>query len=115
MPLSGVLELLTLFVLRGADTKDEFLTFGSLDDRSVLGEKVASAIDVMRETTGPQVVITRSAYDHLQAIKRMWEKEKGEVSPEESTKILDRLMGALKSMPAVKTEAEIKSVEARKK
>jgi hypothetical protein len=114
MPLSGVLELLTLFVLGGADSTDEALTFGSLEDGSELGEKVAAAVDAMKQTAGPKVVITMDAYKHLQAIKRVWSEE-GNVAPEVSTKILEMLKGALKSMPAVKSEAEMARAAARKK
>lgn len=114
MPLSGVLELLTLFSLKVADSKEDEMTFGALEDGSELAEKVASALDAMKQAQGPQVVITMDAYKHLQAIKRLWSEE-GNVSPEVSTKIMEQIKGALKSMPAVKSEAELQRIEARRK
>jgi hypothetical protein len=114
MPLSGVLELLTLFTLKGADSKEKEMTFGALQDGSVLAEKVARTLEAMKQAQGPQVVITRAAYDHLQAIKRMWKAE-GNASPETSSKILDELEGVLRSMPAVKSETDLERIESRKK
>lgn len=114
MPLSGVLELLTVFTLNAADSKEGEMTFGALEDGSELAEKVASALDAMKQAAGPQVVISMDAYKHLQAIKRLWSEE-GNVSPEVSTKIMEQIKGALKSMPAVKSEAELERIEARKK
>jgi hypothetical protein len=77
-------------------------------------QKVATAVDAMKQMAGPKVVITMDAYKHLQAIKRIW-SEGGNVAPEVSTKILEMLKGALKSMPAVKSEAEMARAAARKK
>lgn len=105
MPLSGVLELLTLFTLKAAETKDEFVSFGSLEDGSRLSERVASGLSALQVANGPQVVISRSAYDQLQAIRREFEEGGGE-GPEASTKILRRIFDQLQSMPAVKSEKE---------
>jgi hypothetical protein len=58
MPLSGVLELLTLFSLNVADSGDEDPSFGSLEDGSELGEKMASGLSAMKSANGPQVEIS---------------------------------------------------------
>ena len=114
MPLSGVLELLTLFMLKGADISEDALTFGALEDGSELAEKVATALDAMEQAQGPQVVITMDVYKHLQAIKRLW-KEEGNVAPEVSTKIMEMIAGAIKSMPSVKSDAELERIASCKK
>lgn len=114
MPLSGVLELLTVFTLNAADSEEGEMNFGTLEDGSELAEKVATALDAMKQAAGPQVVITMDAYKHLQAIKRLW-KEEGNVAPEVSTKIMEMIAGAMKSMPAVKSDAELERIAARKK
>lgn len=114
MPTSGVVSLLTLFALRASESEDSQLTFGSLEDGSELGDKVASGLDAMKQATGPQVVISQSAYNQLQAIRREWEASGGQ-GPEASTKILQKIMDQLQSMPSVKNAKEIARYESRKK
>jgi hypothetical protein len=114
MPLSGVLELLTLFCLSAADSKDADVAFGSLEDGSELGEKVASSLAAMKDASGPQVVISQAAYNELQKIRREYE-ELGGAGPESSTKILEKIFDQLQSMPSMKSEKETKAYETKKK
>jgi hypothetical protein len=114
MPLAGVIELLLVYVMNAADSGDKEMVFGTLDDGSELSDKVAVALEGMKQAAGPQVVITMDAYKHLQAIKRLWVSE-GNVPPEVSTKIMEQIAGAMKAMPAVKSEAELERQAARKK
>jgi len=114
MPLTGVIELLTLFALSAADSEDAELSFGSLEDGSELGDKVASGLAAMRAMSGPQVVISQAAYNELQKIRREYE-EIGGASPETSTKVLQKILDQLQSMPSVKNQKEIARYESRKK
>ena len=113
MPLSGVVELLALFALQAADSDDAELTFGSMEDGSELGDKVASGLSAMKVASGPQVVISKSAYNELQRIRREFE-EQGGASPETSTKVLQRIMDQLQAMPSVKNEKETKVYTTRR-
>jgi hypothetical protein len=112
MPLAGVLELLTLFCLGAADSDSE-PSFGSLEDGSELGDKVASALVAMQSAGGPQVVISQAAFNELQKIRREYE-ELGGASPEASTKVLKKLFDHLQAMPSVKDEKEVARYEKRK-
>ena len=113
MPLSGVIELLALFCLGAADQQKAGDGFGILEDGSELAERVASGLSAMRVTNGPQVVISQSAYNELQKIRREYE-ELGGQGPETSTKILEKLMNQLQAMPGMKNEKEIAKYETTK-
>ena len=114
MPLTGVIELLALFALQAADSDDTELSFGSLEDGSELGDKVASGLAAMKAASGPQVVISQSAYNELQKIRLEYE-ELGGASPETSTKVLQKLFDQLQAMPSVKSQKEVARYESRKK
>ena len=114
MPLSSVLELLTLFTLSGADSTDEQLSFGSLEDGSELGDKIASSLTAMKQAGGEKVVISRTAWNQLQAIRREYEAGGGE-GPEASTKILEKILNQLEAMPSVKNQKEVARYESKKK
>lgn len=114
MPLSSVLELLTLFTLSGADSTDEELSFGSLEDGSELGDKIASSLTAMKQAGGEKVVISRAAWNQLQAIRREYESLGGE-GPEASTKILEKILNQLEAMPSVKNQKEVARYESKKK
>jgi len=105
LPLSGVLELLTLFCLNSAGSEEKDLSFGSLEDGSELAEKVASGLQQLRGASGPLVTISLDAYNQLQKIAREY-REQGGGSPEASTKILERVLSELEAMPGMKTEKE---------
>jgi hypothetical protein len=113
MPLSGVIELLALFCLGAADQQKAGDGFGILEDGSELAERVASGLSAMRDANGPQVVISQSAYNELQKIRREYE-ELGGQGPETSTKILEKLMNQLQAMPGMKNEKEIAKYETTK-
>jgi hypothetical protein len=114
MPLSGVLELLALFCLGAADSDDMEVSCGSLEDGSELGDKVASALSAMKQAAGPQVVISQAAYNQLQQIRREYE-ELGGKGPEESTKVLAKILDQLQAMPSVKNVKEVARYESKKK
>jgi hypothetical protein len=67
----------------------------------------------MRDANGPQVVISQSAYNELQKIRREYE-ELGGQGPETSTKILEKLMNQLEAMPGMKNEKEVAKYETAK-
>lgn len=114
MPLGTVVAILSLFALQAADSEDDTLTFGSLEDGSELADKVATGLSAMKMAGGEQVTISRSAYNQLQAIRREWE-EQGGASPEASTKVLAKIFDQLSAMPSVKSDKEIARYESRKK
>ncbi|MCP9903118.1 hypothetical protein KBY72_13935 [Cyanobium sp. BA5m-21] len=114
MPASGVLELLTLFALQAADSDDDELTFGSLEDGSELGEKVASGLSAMKEASGPQVAISLGAFNELQRIRREYQEAGGTSDAATSTKVLQKIFDQLQAMPSVKDEKETARYEKRK-
>jgi hypothetical protein len=113
MPLSGVLELLTLFCLNVADSGDEDASFGSLEDGSELGEKVASGLSALKSSNGPRVVISMEAFRELQRLARE-AQEGGAEGPRTSTAIVEKLASVLKDMPSAKTEKETRVYRTRR-
>ncbi len=114
MPTEQVIELLLTFVLntKGAG-EDGAMTFGSLEDGSELAEKVASSLEVMNDSVGEEVVITRSAFNELQRLRRlvvatMDESELRNVD----TRLRGSIDAILTAVPGAKTEEEIAKLEA---
>ena len=112
MPLSGVIELLTLYALSTADQKDD-LDFGSFEMGTDLTNKVNTALSALKESSGEQVTISRNAFNELQRIKREFAEAGGEVRNVDSS-ILSSLGELLKSLPSVKSEKEVAKYEATK-
>ena len=112
MPLSGVVELLTLYALSVADLKED-LEFGSFEQESDLTNKVNTALTALKESSGEQVTISRSAFNELQRIKREFAAAGGEVRNVDSS-ILSSLGELLASLPSVKSEKEVAKYEATK-
>lgn len=112
MPVSGVIELLTLYALSTADQKDD-LDFGSFEMGTDLTNKVNTALSALKESSGEQVTISRNAFNELQRIKREFAEAGGEVRNVDSS-ILSSLGELLKSLPSVKSEKEVAKYEASK-
>lgn len=112
MPLSGVVELLTLYALSVADLKDD-LEFGSFEQQTDLTNKVNTALTALKESSGEQVTISRNAFNELQRIKREFAEAGGEVRNVDSS-ILSSLGELLASLPSVKSEKEVAKYEATK-
>jgi|688.fasta_scaffold1032966_1 hypothetical protein len=112
MPVSGVIELLTLYALSTADQKDD-LDFGSFEMGTDLTNKVNTALSALKESSGEQVTISRNAFNELQRIKREFAEAGGEVRNVDSS-ILSSLGELLKSLPSVKSEKEVAKYEATK-
>jgi hypothetical protein len=112
MPLSGVIELLTLYALSTADLKDD-LEFGSFEMRTDLTDKVNTALTALKDASGEQVTLSRKAYNELQRIKREFAEAGGEVRNVDSS-ILSSLGELLASLPSVKSEKETAKYEATK-
>ena len=115
MPTEQVIELLITFILSGCAPGEDDLTFGSLDNGSPLAEKVASALDTMKDSVGEEVVITRAAYNELQRLRTMMKEMSPDALRQVDTRLVDTLQTVLKSVPAAKTQAEIDAAEAKKK
>ena len=112
MPLSGVVELLTLYALSVADVQED-LEFGSFEMQTDLSNKVNTALTALKGASGEQVSISRSAFNELQRIKREFAEAGGEVRNVDSS-ILSSLGELLKSLPSVKSEKEVAKYEATK-
>ena len=110
MPMSGVIELLALYTLSIADVKDD-LEFGSFEMQTDLSNKVNTALSSLRDSSGEQIVIPRSAYNELQRVYREFAEEGGDVREDVSRKILGSLGELLKSLPSVKNEKEQEAYE----
>ena len=105
MPLTGVLELLTTFCLGITESQDEAITFGSLEQRNPLVDKVASGLTALNHSTSSHVTISMAAFRDLQRLRR--EAEAAGADPARTnTAILDRIDDILKAMPSVKDIAE---------
>jgi hypothetical protein len=113
MPLSGVVELLTLYALGVADVKED-LEFGSFEMQTELTNKVNTALTALKGASDEQVTISRNAFNELQRIKREFAEAGGEVRGDVSTKILSSLGELLASLPSVKSEKEVARYEATK-
>ena len=111
MPLSGVVELLTIYALSVADVKGS-LEFGSFEMESELSDKVNTALTALKSASGEQVSISRDAFNELQRIKREFAEAGGEVRGEVSTKILSTLGELLASLPSIKSEKEVAKYQA---
>jgi hypothetical protein len=112
MPLSGVIELLTLYALSTADLKDD-LEFGSFEMGTDLTNKVNTALTALKDASGEQVTLSRKAYNELQRIKREFAEAGGEVRNVDSS-ILSSLGELLASLPSVKSDKETAKYEATK-
>jgi len=112
MPVSGVIELLTLYALSIADLKGD-LEFGSFEMETDLSNKVNTALSALKESSGEQVTISRNAFNELQRIKREFAEAGGEVRNVDSS-ILSSLGELLKSLPSVKSEKEVAKYVATK-
>jgi hypothetical protein len=112
MPVSGVIELLTLHALSIADLKGD-LEFGSFEMETDLSNKVNTALVALQESSGEQVTISRNAFNELQRIKREFAEAGGEVRNVNSS-ILSSLGELLASLPSVKSEKEVAKYEATK-
>ncbi len=112
MPLSGVIELLTLYALSVGDLKDD-LSFGSFEQETDLTNKVNTALTALKEASGEQVTISRNAFNELQRIKREFAEAGGEVRNVDSS-ILSSLGELLASLPSVKSEKEVAKYVATK-
>jgi hypothetical protein len=112
MPVSGVIELLTLHALSIADLKGD-LEFGSFEMETDLSNKVNTALAALQESSGEQVTISRNAFNELQRIKREFAEAGGEVRNVNSS-ILSSLGELLASLPSVKSEKEVAKYEATK-
>lgn len=110
MPLSGVVELLTLYALSVSDLKED-LEFGSFEQQTPLTDKVNTALTALREANGEQVSMSRKAYNELQRIKREFAKAGGEVRNVD-TSILSSLGELLESLPSIKDDKEVAKYEA---
>lgn len=113
MPISGVVELLTLYALSVADQKED-LDFGSFEMGTELTDKVNTALAALKDASGEQVTISRSAFNELQRIKREFAEAGGEVRGDVSTKILGSLGELLASLPSIKSEKEIAKYQVTK-
>jgi hypothetical protein len=113
MPISGVVELLTLYALSVVDGKED-IEFGSFEMGTELTDKVNTALAALKDASGEQVTMSRKAYNELQRIKREFAKVGGEVRNVD-TSILSSLGELLESLPSVKSEKEIAVYESRKK
>jgi BMFP domain-containing protein YqiC len=93
---------------------DSDIEFGSFEMETDLSNKVNTALSALKDSSGEQVTISRSAYNELQRIKREFAEAGGEVRGEVSTKILSSLGELLASLPSVKSEKEVAKYVATK-
>ena len=114
MPLSGVLELLTLFCLNVGDSQEDVASFGTLEDDSELGEKVASGLSELKAANGPVVAVTFAAFKELQRLAREAQTGGAVEGPRTSTAILEKLAAILQATPGVKTEKEAEAYNVRR-
>ena len=113
MPMSGVIELLTLYALSVVDGQED-IEFGSFEMGTELTDKVNTALAALKDASGEQVSVSRKAYNELQRIKREFAKAGGEIRNVD-TSILNSLGELLESLPSIKSEKEIAAYESRKK
>lgn len=113
MPLSGVIELLTLFCLGVTESGDEVITFGSLEQGNKLVDKVSSGLTALNQSNGAQVTISIAAFRELQRLRR--EAEAAGADPARtSTEILAKIDNILRAMPSVKDDEEIALYQKRR-
>lgn len=91
MSLSSVLELLTLFTLKAAESTEAKASFGVLDDGSKLAEAVVPALRAMKDAVGPKLEISRSTYAQMKQLQ----EERDAMTPEEFGKKYDEIMSQL--------------------